>query len=131
MLFEALQYLFTPCPAQARGLGHLSELISLGSRHRRCRRAWSPHLEQCKALFLDAARACEKRRTLLLAGSGLLLDVPLEELAGLFERVILCDVLHLPGVRRRARRLSGVEWAARPHGPGAAALGRLAGGPDS
>ncbi len=113
MLFEALQYLLTPCPARTRGLGHLSGLISLGSRHRRCRRAWAPHLAQCKALFLDAARACEKRRTLLLAGSGLLLDVPLEELAGLFERVILCDVLHLPGVRRRSRRLSGVEWAAR------------------
>lgn len=42
MLFEALQYLFTPCPAEVRALGHLSGLISLGSRHRRCRRAWAP-----------------------------------------------------------------------------------------
>lgn len=109
MLFEALQYLFTPCPADVRALGHLSGLISLGSRHRRCRRAWAPHLEKSRALFLDAARACPRRRTLLVAGSGLLLDVPLAELAGLFERVILCDVLHLPGVRRRARKLPGVE----------------------
>jgi len=113
MLFEALQYLFTPCPADVRALGHLSGLISLGSRHRRCRRAWVPHLDKSRALFLDAARACQRRRTLLVAGSGLLLDVPLEELAGLFERVILCDVLHLPGVRRRARRLPGVELDCR------------------
>lgn len=113
MLFEALQYLLTPCPAEARALGHLSGLISLGSRHRRCRNAWAPHLDACKALHLDAARACGRHRTCLVAGSGLLLDIPLEELAGLFECIILCDVLHMPGARRRARKLSGVELVRR------------------
>lgn len=113
MLFEVLRYLCTPCPRQVRALGHLSGLISLDARHRRCRRAWAPHLERCRALMLDAARDCSPRRTALVVGSGLLLDVPLEELSGLFEQVILCDVLHLPAIRRRARRLPNVDLAAR------------------
>lgn len=111
MLLEWLQYLTTPCPAEARRLGALREAIAIGARRRRLGRAWTPHLENCRRLIVEAADLAPERRTALVLGSGLLLDIPLEALAERFRIVILADLLHLPPVRRRARRLGNVELA--------------------
>lgn len=113
MLLEALKYLLTPCPAEVRALGHLSESIALEARHRRCARAWAPHLERSRACILEAAQACPGRGTVLVLGSGLLLDVPLADLAARFERVLLCDAFHPPRARRAARCLPNVALVTR------------------
>lgn len=109
MIVEFLKYLFTPCPPEARRLGLLSELIALEARSRRCAVAWAGHQAACKDLILAAALACPRSTAVLVAGSGLLLEIPLEELTQIFDRVLLCDVLHMPAVRQRAGRLKGVE----------------------
>lgn len=109
MIVEFLKYLCTPCPPEARRLGLLSELIALEARSRRCAAAWAGHQAACKDLILAAALACPRGTTVLVAGSGLLLEIPLEELTQIFDRVLLCDALHMPAVRQRAGRLKGVE----------------------
>jgi hypothetical protein len=109
VIVELCKYLFTPCPPGARRLGLLSELIALAARSRRCAAAWAEHQARCRSLILEAAAACPERRAMLVAGSGLLLELPLAELAGMFPRVLLCDALHTPAVRRKVRRLPGVE----------------------
>ena len=109
MLTEWLTYLMTDCTPAARKLGYLRESIGIRSRYRRCKTAWQPHLEHSRAALLASLDDCEDFRTALVFGSGLLLDIPLDELAHRFERVLLVDVVHLPEVRRTARCHANVQ----------------------
>ena len=108
MLAEWLKHLTTPCPDHLKAMGYLKELIAIQARHRRCRAAWAPHLEQCMNVIKEAAHGVAKRRVAVL-GSGLLLDVPLEELARSFDDVALVDIFHMPEVEQRVRGLANVR----------------------
>lgn len=112
MLAEWITFLTTPCPWPLRRLGYLREVIGTQSRYRRCAAAWAPHLENSRRAILAAAHDLPARRKVTVLGSGLLLDVPLAELAALFDEVALVDVLHLRPVRRAARRFSNVRLIA-------------------
>lgn len=109
MLTEWLTRFAADCTKPARRLGYLRESISIRSRYRRCRTAWQPHLTNSRAALLDSLQACSSFRTALVFGSGLLLDVPLDELARRFAQVYLVDVVHLPEVRRAVRRHANVR----------------------
>jgi len=108
MLTEWLTWLAADCPPPVRKLGYLRESIAIRSRYRRCRTAWQPHLEHSRKALLASLHACSSFRTALVFGSGLLLDIPLDELARRFEKVYLVDVVHLPEVRRAVRRHANV-----------------------
>jgi hypothetical protein len=108
MIAEALAWLATPCPPVARRLGLLSESIAISARHRRCRQAWAPHLAACRAAILDALARTRTRRSVLVMGSGALLDLPLEELAHAFRHVLLVDLVHPWRTRRLASRFRNV-----------------------
>lgn len=109
MLAETLAWLFTPTSPTARRMGHLAESIAIAARHRRCHAAWAPHLAASRAALLDSARTAPGRRTALILGSGPLLDIPLAELAALFESVWLVDIVHPWPSRRQARRHANVR----------------------
>lgn len=109
MLAEAISWLLTPATLQARLNGRLAESVAIMARERRCREAWRPHLEASRAALLDSARSSPSRRIAVLFGSGPLLDVPLDELAPLFEAVWLVDVVHPWRARLRARRHANVR----------------------
>lgn len=109
MLAEWFRHLVTPAPAAAKRLGYLRELIAIEARHRRCRAAWAPHLEHSRRFVLGAAEGLAKHDKVTVLGSGLLLDVPLAELAESFAEVVLVDIVHLPAVRRTARAFSNVN----------------------
>ena len=109
MLSEWLTWLAADCTKQARKLGYLRESIAIRSRYRRCKTAWQPHLTNSRTALLDSLQACGSFRTALVFGSGLLLDVPLDELARRFEKVYLVDVVHLPEVKRAVRRHANVR----------------------
>ncbi len=104
MLSDLLISLFTSAPPHLRALGYLDEALALRRRHRRNREAWQPHLDRTRAFILDAAERCRKRDRVVLLGSGLLLDVPLPELARSFREVVLQDVVCLPEARKKLRR---------------------------
>ena len=104
-----IDYLANPAPRHVRQMGYVRELRALRARRRRCRADWQPHLEHTRAVLLESAAQCERRRSALVVGSGLLFDVPLEALARQFERVVLVDIAHLWSVHRRADRLPNVE----------------------
>lgn len=111
MFAEFLEYLFTPCPRLARRMGYLTEAVAIRARHGRLRAAWRPHLENSRAAILDAARGCPGRDVALVAGSGALLDIPIEALSALFGQVVLADVVHPLCARWRVRGLSNVRFA--------------------
>jgi hypothetical protein len=132
MLREAVEYLATPASQEARRLGYLAEAVALGARYRRRRRDWMAHVAACHAFVIKAVAAAPAGGQLLVAGSGLLIELPLDHLAARFSRVVLADMVHLLPVRLRTRRLANVEladtdvtgmlaplarWLDRPAGP--------------
>ena len=80
MIIEWIRSLLTPCPKWARKMGYLAESIAIQARAKRCSAAWAPHQEQSRQMILQAANQCEQKRTVVIAGSGACLDVPLLEL---------------------------------------------------
>ena len=103
MLREAFEYLTTPCPPLARRYGYLAEALALGARHRRQRHAWAPHVESCHRFVREAAEQAPRGGRALVAGSGLLIEVPPSALAERFGEVLLIDMVHTRAVRRQAR----------------------------
>jgi hypothetical protein len=94
------------------GLAH--EHAAIAARHARVREAWQPHLEASREAILAGADLCTSRRRALVIGAGDCLDVPVAELAGRFDSVLLTDVVLSPAARRWERRLPGrvhcIQW---------------------
>jgi hypothetical protein len=111
MLAEMLLYRLTRAEPWAQALGYREGAVRLWSRHGRCRRSWRPHLDNTRRFVTESADAAPGRRTALVLGSGLLADLPLGALAAKFARVVLVDVVHLPTVRWRTRRMANVTHA--------------------
>ncbi len=109
MLAEWLTWLAADCSSTARKLGYLRESIGIRSRYWRCKRAWQPHLDHSRSALLSSLDECRSHRTALVLGSGLLLDIPLGELAARFDWVWLVDIVHLPEVRRSVRAYRNVR----------------------
>ena len=125
MLLELCEYLLTPAPALARASGLLKEAVAIRARHARCRQAWAPHLERCRAFILRCARLVPQGGTAVVLGSGALLDVPVTALAEQFAHVVLVDMVHPLGARWRVRGLRNVRLA--HHDVGGALAPALAG----
>ena len=109
MLLDLLAAALTPCPWHVRRMGYLRELLGIKTRFTRCRAAWEPHLERTRSVIRRAAALCPQRRKAVILGSGMLFDVPLDDLARDFREVILVDLIHPPRVRWRRRRLGNVS----------------------
>jgi hypothetical protein len=108
MFAELFRYLVTPVPRYVRAMGYLDEQVSIKARNDRCRRAWEPHLERTKDVIRAAMRMCPTRRKAVIFGSGMLLDVPLSELAAAFAQVVLVDVVHPMGAGWRLANVTAL-----------------------
>lgn len=109
MIADLIRLLATPAPLGHRRIGCVADSVRLAARARRCRVPWAPHQAATRAAILASAAQAEGRRTAIVLGSGPLDDVPLAELAAMFERVVLVDAVHLWKARRLARRFANVE----------------------
>jgi len=109
MLAEAFQFLTTSCSPVSRKSGYLKQAIALEARSRRCQKAWSLHLDKSQELIRAAIEKCSDHREVVVLGSGLLLDVPIDDLSARFDHVVLVDMVHLRGVRRRIKAFDNVE----------------------
>lgn len=104
MLAEFFRYWTTFAPDRVRKYGYLQRLIALEFREARCRDVWTTHVEKTKALIVKAADLVPRQRTAVIVGSGLLIEIPMQELCDRFERIYLVDIFHMPAVRERAKR---------------------------
>lgn len=109
MILELLEYLTTPCRWSVRRLGYLNGQLGLKVRHRQCRRAWSPHLEQTRQFIRRSLMECPRRQRAVILGSGHARDVPLADLASTFREVVLVDIIHPWNVRAAALRYRNVR----------------------
>ncbi|MBY4591419.1 MULTISPECIES: hypothetical protein [Rhizobium] len=73
--------------------------VNLWSRAGRCARGWAEHETMSRNAIRAAAAGLRQKRTAVVLGSGLLRDVPIDELAGAFDTVVLVDLVHLASVR--------------------------------
>jgi hypothetical protein len=116
MFSRFFRRLATTCPPAARQLGLLREHEDIAKRHARVRAAWAPHLAACRQVILETAELCPLRRRALVIGAGDCLDVPVAELAEMFEEVVLADIVTSAEVRRWEKkfpkRVSGANWDA-------------------
>ncbi len=112
MLSEAVKYLTTPCPSHLRSMGYLKELIALEARYRRCQIAWQPHIQKTKSIICDAVNAVTRNKKVVVLGSGILSDIPIEVLSEKFDTVLLVDVCFLEKTRKQLSQHSNVEWQA-------------------
>ncbi|MEK6742852.1 MAG: hypothetical protein AABZ15_04555 [Nitrospirota bacterium] len=113
MLLDLFTHLTTSCSPYVRRLGYLDEAIAMRSRYRRNRTAWQPHLNNTRRFVLAVAEKVLHRDKVVVLGSGLLLDVPLAELTGMFREVVLMDTVCLPEVRKQIRGYGKVSFIER------------------
>jgi hypothetical protein len=107
MLREAWDYLRADCAPGVRTIGLAHEAVALAARARRQREAWQTHLDNTRRHLLAVARR-SKGGTAVILGSGTCIDVPVAELGGMFERVVLVDAVQLAAARALARRFANV-----------------------
>ncbi|KFC63396.1 hypothetical protein FG93_05904 [Bosea sp. LC85] len=113
MLAEFLLTLATPAGRMTRQLGLLRESTALWARGLRQRESWAPHHQRCQALVTQIVGELERHRIVVVLGSGLVRDVPLDLLCARFQRVVLIDAVHLPQVRLRMALRRNVELVTR------------------
>ncbi|MGO8656138.1 hypothetical protein ACC771_10775, partial [Rhizobium ruizarguesonis] len=73
--------------------------VNLWSRAGRCAADWAEHEEMSRNAIRAAMADLRQKRTAVVLGSGLLRDVPIEELAKGFDTVVLVDLVHIASVR--------------------------------
>ena len=115
---DLITYLTNPVPRHLRKMDYPRELRNLESRRKRCKAAWQSHLANTQSLILKAADNCPGSEKALIIGSGPLFDIPIAELSGQFQEVVLVDILHpwksryytkcLPNVRLEQLDVTGV-----------------------
>ena len=109
MLRDIVEIFRSPAPLHLGPMGYFRELAGIARRAQECREEWQPHLARTRRVIERAALGCRQRNSVLVTGSGLLLDVPVDMLARHFRRVVLVDIHHGRGTRRAVRHLANVE----------------------
>lgn len=109
MLAELAVNLLIRAAPGARRLGYARALTSLWSRSRRQAEAWKAHQAHTRSFALAVAEEASRRYTAWVLGGGTFGDIPLAELSGMFNKVIVFDIAHLPGSAERIARHRNVE----------------------
>ncbi|MCF6369747.1 hypothetical protein [Rhizobium halophilum] len=128
MIIEALQFAATTPVTPSEFRPFVGSSVSLWSRATRCKDEWAAHEENCRRFIADTIGRMRQRRTAVVLGSGLLRDVPIQELSSAFDTVVLVDLVHLASVRMwlQAKRLGNVRLVHRDlSGLGDALAGKL------
>ena len=73
-------------------LGFAETSAGIARTQRENRQGWWEHARRHKAFILDAAARVEQPRLAVVLGAGKAYDLPLEELARRFERLVLVDI---------------------------------------
>jgi hypothetical protein len=108
MILEALFRATQRAGSYARASGVAAEQAAIVGRFLRCRGAWRPHLERCRAFVRAAAEETPRSERVVVLGSGPLLDIPLAALARRFREVVLVDAAQPLHARLLAWRLGNV-----------------------
>ncbi|MDH3326156.1 MAG: hypothetical protein OEM38_05495 [Gammaproteobacteria bacterium] len=110
MIIELYKYVTNPASQSAKKLGQLREIIGMEARYKRSRKQWDSHLQNTKSLIEEASLKILNPDEVIILGSGLLLDIPIDFLSRHFNRVILVDVVHLKQVKKHTKKYDNIEF---------------------
>ena len=71
---------------------------------------WNSHLEKTKEVIEKTVSAIQNKSSVLVLGSGWLLDVPIEFLCNVFEKVYLVDIHHPVEIRKKNSKHKNIVW---------------------
>jgi hypothetical protein len=108
MLLEFFEYLRTRSSKLAKTWGYTYQNVSLKFRSRRCAKAWQSHVDHCHDLMREQFQMIQPH-TLMIIGSGLLLEIPMNDLLKRAEKIYLVDLVHAPEVRKLAKLHPKIE----------------------
>ncbi len=104
MIKEAIQYFLQPSTRHAKRLGYAYESVAIQSRYERQKEAWLPHVKNCHSFFKKLSG-----NSIVILGSGALIDIPIEELQKQFEKIYLVDIVHPRKVLKEFKDSQRVE----------------------
>lgn len=108
MLLEWISFLRTRSSKIAKEWGFAYQNVSLKYRSERCKKAWQPHVRESRNLIEERVRAV-KAKSVLILGSGLLLEIPIEFLLQNCDKIYLVDLVHAAQIRTLARKNPKIE----------------------
>ena len=108
--------------AIARRTGYVRDQQGILNRYVRENEHWNQHLENTKAFVLESVKHIKQRGSIAFLGSGWLLDVPLDEVAKLFDDVYLYDIVHPEQVVVKIKKKKNVHLVTCDLTGGAVAL---------
>jgi len=91
-----------------RKMGFIADQEGIMNRYLREKGNWTSHLENTKNFILNAFED-KKVKTVLVFGSGWLLDFPLEQMAKRYKKIILADARHPAQIIKKADSIKNVE----------------------
>jgi hypothetical protein len=109
MIAEWLIHTFTPAPKWVKEMGYLRESIAILSRYQRCSKQWDEHLGKCKKFILECVNKSDPKSILIL-GSGHLLDIPFKDLQSRVDSLFLVDIFHPSKVHSLSKKYSNVHF---------------------
>lgn len=107
MFSQFLHRWLARAPESAKQLGLAQEHEDIANRHARMAKAWASHLRESRATILLGARQCPRTGRALVIGAGDCLDVPVAELAEIFDEVVLADIVISRVAQGWAKKLPG------------------------
>jgi hypothetical protein len=110
VLGELIQYIRSEVRPEYRKLGYLRQAVALAGRDKRLQTYWQQHQQQCHAVIRSAVASLKQRNKVVILGSGLLTEIPLDELAQQFHQAVLVDTVFLPQTRQLIQDYANVEW---------------------
>jgi hypothetical protein len=112
MILEWFEYLKTRGNKVAKDWGYVYQNVSLKFRSRRCAKAWQSHAECSQQLIRDHLEKT-KPKSVMIIGSGLLLEVPIQDLLAKTEKIYLVDLVHAKEIRQLAAKNPKIELIER------------------
>jgi hypothetical protein len=88
-------------------MGYINDQNGIIDRYYREQGGWKPHLENTKKYILETAKE-KGNKSVAVLGSGWLLDVPVEELCKMFQKVFLYDIVHPREIKEKIKKYSNV-----------------------
>jgi hypothetical protein len=112
MILEWLEYLKTRSNKVAKDWGYVHQNVALKFRSRRCAKAWKVHVDQSQQLILDHLEKVQPK-SMMIIGSGLLLEIPIRDLLAKTEKIYLVDLVHAGEIRKLAAKNPKIELIER------------------
>jgi len=92
-----------------RKFGFKNDQQGIINRYIRESGGWDTHLQNTKDFILQSAKS-KKKKSCVVLGSGWLLDVPIDELSQLFDKIILIDIVHPKQITHKYRKHHNIEF---------------------